>query len=404
MNILMVNNRYYPALGGSETLIKSLSEVLVEKGHEVTVLATDLAYAHGDEKVSEKPSEKASAQSYQPPSEINGVKTVRVGAVRFGRDPFTFSTEMGGWMASHADEFDIIHTFTYGYHTSFGPVIAKGFGYFKKPIVFSPHYAPSQTVPSWASALFDMSLGELTVRAADHIVLLTGKYTDFFVKHGAKGEVISVIPPIVPPIPSVSNEEKMNVRKKFKIPEGKRIVLSLGRVVEYKGIQFLIEAVKQLKNQNDWKELNAHVVVSGDGEYRVELEKKAVTAGLKDDVTFTGMVSEREKEVLYRDAGVFSLLSYSGESFGIVLAEAMSCGTPLLGSDRGAVPYVLKDGRNGFIVDPFRTDEVAGALKKLLIPATARKFEMNNREDVKRYSKENVVSKMLAVYSSLSAS
>lgn len=391
MNILMVNNRYYPALGGSETLIKRLSEALVDKGHQVTVLATDFVHAHGDEKVTGRS------------DELNGVKVIRVGAVRLGRDPFTFSTKMGGWIAAHANEFDIIHTFTYGYHTSFGPVLAKAFGYIKKPIVFSPHYAPSQTVPSWVSALFDMSLGELTVRAADHIVLLTGKYTDFFVKHGAKGEVISVIPPIVPPIPSATNEEKMNMRKKFNIPEGKRIVLSLGRVVEYKGIQFLIDAAKQLINQGEWKELNAHVVVSGEGEYRVELERKTAAAGLRDEVTFSGMVSEKEKEVLYRDAAVFSLLSYSGESFGIVLAEAMSCGTPLLGSDRGAVPYVLKDGRNGFIVDPFRTDEVAEALKKLLQPDIAEKFQQNNREDVKRYSKESVVTKMTGVYSSLSA-
>jgi glycosyltransferase involved in cell wall biosynthesis len=152
---------------------------------------------------------------------------------------------------------------------------------------------------------------------------------------------------------------------------GKRVILTLGRLDERertKGVNEVLDALPAVAEQV----ANIVYVVAGDGSDRRRLERRATAPGLKDRVIFLGLVDEAEKPDLYRLADVFALPS-RGEGFGIVLLEAMACGTPVVASRLDAGREALLDGALGILVDPSQPSTVReGILTALARPRGAR--------------------------------
>lgn len=404
MKVLMVINRYYPARGGAEHVARKIAEGMVKKGHEVTVLCSNFSKSSGGERIAFIDKTVGGLYVVSDKKIENGVRVMARRGVRFGRDPFTFISGLGGLVNRMQKDFDVVHTFTYGYHTSWMIALMKWMGFLKLPIVFSPHYALVETVPKWLVDLFDATLGKLTIRMADKIVLLTGTYREFFEKvlgsNVSKGELkkrIVVIPPVVDPIPEVSEEDLSGVMTKFGIPRGRKIVLSLSRLVEYKGVQFLVKAFGKLKQDGKLDKLGAHLVVAGTGDYVKELGSLVKDFAVEDYVTFTGEVTEAEKAALYRLAGLFALLSYSGESFGVTLAEAMSCEVPVLGSNMGAIPAVIEGYAGGKVVDPKDVNSVAINVESM-IHASRKVVKEKGSGVMDRFNHDVVVAKWEDLY------
>ena len=82
-----------------------------------------------------------------------------------------------------------------------------------------------------------------------------------------------------------------------------------------------------------------------------------------ETITFLGEISEEEKRELLRDAKGFIFPLQWSEPFGLVMIEAMACGTPVIAFPYGAVPEVVRDGETGFIVRSI--EEMVGAVKKI---------------------------------------
>jgi glycosyltransferase involved in cell wall biosynthesis len=139
---------------------------------------------------------------------------------------------------------------------------------------------------------------------------------------------------------------------------GPRIILSVGRLVHYKGIKFLIRSMAKV---------DARLVIVGDGPLRAELEREAASIGASGRVVFLGEIHD-DLINYYHASDVFALPSCErSEAFGIVQLEAMACGVPVVNTriDTG-VPYVSPDGVTGFTVPPRNSDEMAEALNRLL--------------------------------------
>jgi glycosyltransferase involved in cell wall biosynthesis len=147
---------------------------------------------------------------------------------------------------------------------------------------------------------------------------------------------------------------------------GRRVVLfvgSLNKSQQHKGLGILIAAVALLSQSHP--DLTLLVVGSGDGTdmYR----SMASAAGVAEQTVFTGYVDDRALARYYKLASVFAMPSTDrSEGFGMVYLEASAVGVPVVGSDVGGVPYAVRDGETGLLVEPRSADALCRALRTLL--------------------------------------
>src|SRR5207344_1522994 len=107
------------------------------------------------------------------------------------------------------------------------------------------------------------------------------------------------------------------------------------------------------------------LLVVGSGPQEREARRYVATRGLQG-VEFLGRVSEAEKAQLFKTADVFTSPATGGESFGIVLLEAIAAGAPIVASDIHGYKGVVRRGREGLLVPPHEPKELALALARLL--------------------------------------
>jgi rhamnosyl/mannosyltransferase len=178
---------------------------------------------------------------------------------------------------------------------------------------------------------------------------------------------------------------------------GPRIVLFVGRLVYYKGIEHLLRAIPNVPG--------AHLLIAGDGPLRGELERQAAALGLGSTVTFLGRISHDEKVACYRASRVLVLpATHRSEAFGLVQVEAFACGVPVVSTDiDSGVPFVNQHGVTGQVVPPADSGALATALGELLADEQRRR-EMGlaaRRRGEELFSRGVMLRDLLALYEGL---
>jgi glycosyltransferase involved in cell wall biosynthesis len=146
---------------------------------------------------------------------------------------------------------------------------------------------------------------------------------------------------------------------------GEEIVLSVGRLVDYKGFDTLIRAMVEARGR---------LLIAGDGPLRNSLEALARSLGLQERVVFCGELSDDRLRDLYHAAAIFALASTNRrEAFGLVQAEAMAAAKPVINTrlDSG-VPFVSLDRVTGLTVPHSDASALARAISLLLEDAALR--------------------------------
>jgi rhamnosyl/mannosyltransferase len=140
---------------------------------------------------------------------------------------------------------------------------------------------------------------------------------------------------------------------------GRRIIVSVGRLVYYKGYENLVDAMKRV---------DAHLIILGEGHLREHLEQQARNSGVSHKVSFLGEIQNRDVAPFYHAADVFALPSVArSEAFGIVQLEAMACGTPVVNTNLDSgVPTVSLNGITGLTVPPHDPVALSTAISRLL--------------------------------------
>ncbi|MCF6353732.1 MAG: glycosyltransferase family 4 protein [Candidatus Polarisedimenticolaceae bacterium] len=149
--------------------------------------------------------------------------------------------------------------------------------------------------------------------------------------------------------------------------EGKRILLTVGRLIPRKGFDTTIQALPAILKQCP----NVHYLIIGNGPYEEKLRSLTTSLGLTDHVTFAGRVPDDELADHYRSCDLFimpnrELSDHDTEGFGLVFLEANACGRAVIGGRAGGVVEAVRDKQNGLLVDGTKTDEVAASVIQLL--------------------------------------
>jgi phosphatidylinositol alpha-mannosyltransferase len=148
-------------------------------------------------------------------------------------------------------------------------------------------------------------------------------------------------------------------------------ILFLGRLVQRKGCLTLLQAINELKNVKTLPKYR--VIICGKGPLDSELKTYAREQGIVENVEFVGFVSEADKPRYYASADISVFPSQGGESFGIVLLEAMASGkAAVLGGDNSGYRSVLEP-RPDLLFDPFDASSLATKIQHFLEDAASRK-------------------------------
>jgi len=177
-------------------------------------------------------------------------------------------------------------------------------------------------------------------------------------------------------------------------PEANKIVF-LGRLVKRKGCAELIKAFALLVKTVP----TARLEIAGDGPQRTELEGLAKKLGVDNRVRFLGYINELDKPDLLATAAVACFPSLYGESFGVVLIEAMASGAQVvLGGDNPGYKTVLKD-QPKMLINPKDSSAFAGRLEELLTnKALAKNLHQWQKTAVGQYDINTVGPQILAIY------
>jgi len=151
-----------------------------------------------------------------------------------------------------------------------------------------------------------------------------------------------------------------NLAARWKLAD-RRVLLYLGSLKARKNLPVLLQALRLMLQEQD----DISLVLVGRGESEGALRLQARDLGLEEAVRFVGFVPEAEKVSWYNLADVFVLPSRL-EGFGLVAAEAMACGKPVVASRAGALPEVVADGETGLLCDPADPADFARAILHLL--------------------------------------
>ena len=186
------------------------------------------------------------------------------------------------------------------------------------------------------------------------------------------------------------------LRKKYGIAPDELILSTVQYLRPIKNPQTIVEACGVLAKRN----VRAHLFVAGDGEMLEELQALSRELGIEDRTHWLGLVPDPTN--LLQASDLF-ILSTVGEAFGLVLAESMACGVPVVGSESGGIPEVVVNGETGLLVPPLKPELFADAIEQL-----GKDKEMRSRlssQGIERvreqFSMEKTVNATIGIYESL---
>ncbi len=355
--------------GGIQTHIAELSKALAAKDVDTHVFIVGRGSA--------KPGKELEDKNYH----VHPIPCMPLPSLTLG-EYFTYSLNTTRYLKKY--DLDLVHghsMYSFGYAlTKNSPFVLTMHGTqlneFKQSIQYGAH--PNHIITDFSSMLMERYSG----RKADKIIVVSNEN---------KRDVISQYH--VPEDKIVTIPNGVDVSKfKPSTCESKTIIF-VGRLHERKGIDKLLENFSKVVLEEP--EAKLKIVGSGEDEMRLKALAKKLNLN-KRNVEFTGFISENDLYGMYTSASIFALPSYY-EGFGIVLIEAMSAGLPLVSVKTGGAVEVIKEDKNGYVVDYNNMHE---ALLKLLNDKDLRKrFGQVSRKIVEeRYDWKIIAGKILKVY------
>jgi glycosyltransferase involved in cell wall biosynthesis len=436
LRVLIVTDQYEPMVGGVPTVTRELARGLAERGHAVEVLAPS---ATGRSATAIGRSGTGAG-----PSGTGRLTVARRGSVRW---PWYEDQRLGLLGRVAASQLiggfgpDVVHVHS---PLTLGAAARSAARRRRIPVVYTNHYLPANVHPTAeradraaarvrpaapgdpavgstapatrvsavtrataaavggaastaAGALFDVGFyGYLTTFAnrCDRVTAPTATALLLLREHGlrAPSQVVSNGIDLDVYAPGPADE---SLRRRYALPEGRPLILSVGRLSPEKRADVLIEAVAA----QDVADTVLAVVGSGPDEGR--LRELAARRGVSERVRFLGFIPGPDLPGLYRLADVFAIAS-EAELQSLATMEAMASGLPVVAVNAGALGELVHAGENGFLARPGRAADVAGSLDLLCRDGQLRaRMSKSGLRIIADHDRHRLLARWESIYSAL---
>ena len=347
--------------GGVQIHIKELTQWLISKGHEVSVLAPVT-----DEGANIEPWVVSAGRPISIP--YNGA----VAKVIFG--PLA-SSRVKQWISN--GDFDLLHL-----HEPAIPSLSLLAGWAGDgPMVATFHAAANpQKVANAIGTMLDPLIERITAKIA------VSEIARETLKDRFNTEAV-----VIPNGIDTSKFEGIGIRSEWAMPNTLGFI---GRFDEpRKGLAVLLEAIPKIVSQIP----NLRILVAGPG--NPQDFNKLVPHDLRERITFLGRISEIEKAQFFKSISLYIAPNTGSESFGIILAEAMAAKTPIVASNLPAFVKLLDDGDSGAIFKSEDSDHLAETVLRMLNDKKMREeISIAGFEKAKSFDWNTVGDKILSIY------
>ncbi len=233
--------------------------------------------------------------------------------------------------------------------------------------------------------------------SGDEKIYWTWKNADALIRVNKKDvPLLRKINPNVYSIPNGFDPHKLQVlsknaaRKYLDSPIDKKIVFSLGGLIERKGFQYLIKAMRKIPNVRK----DILCFIGGDGPFRGRLEDLIQKYDLQDNIKLLGFISDKDLKYWMNAADMFVLPSLS-EGNPTVMFEALGVGLPFVGTAVGGVPEIITSEDYGLLCPPKNPD----CLAEKILEALNRQWDREKiREYAQQFTWENIAEEILEIY------
>ncbi|MDR1775528.1 MAG: glycosyltransferase [Actinomycetes bacterium] len=378
MRILMVNKYYPPHVGGIEFHVRDLAEGLVTAGHAVRVLV-----CNNERRLVEE--------------SINGVEIVRLPRL-FERASTPVARHFGQVLVHEAANADIVHfhfPYPWGEFEWVGQLASKAVPYV---ITYHSDIVRQKTALAFYKPFLDRFLNRSRLIMASSPQLI--RYSPWLAPRAAKCRQVDFGLPLDHIAGNAAAIRRGRQLRAEWSPDGAPIVLFVGRLIYYKGIEVLARAIPLVPN--------AHFVIVGRGPERARLDGLvSAHPELADRVHVIDWLDDGDLAGAYHAADLFTLPSVApSEAFGLVQIEAQAAGIPVVSTRlRTGVPYANLDGVTGLTVMPGNADGLAGAINTLLSDEDLRRRLGDQAQEraTTQFTIPRMVEHVTAVYAQASA-
>lgn len=197
--------------------------------------------------------------------------------------------------------------------------------------------------------------------------------TRYFLSYGVKHNIISLLKYYAPGTPvsyipwgidvsRVKATKRDSMLFDWKRKTGARIIICPRRLVEEKGVRYILEAMSRIIRGVP----NAHLIFTADGVLRPLLEHRANELGIASHIRFTGMVAYPKLLSMMKTADLLVVPSSGEESFGMVFLEGYALRIPIVTTTFGGIVNIVQHNKTGILVEPKNSDALARAIVRLL--------------------------------------
>ncbi len=335
MNICHFTNTFSPHVGGVARAVQTLLEDQREAGHRVLVVAPEFA------------------EGAAPPRVERSV--VRIAALtHFNQSDFSVRLPLAAALEERLAEFpaDLIHAhhpFLLG-DTALREAAKRGV-----PVVFThhtlyEHYTHYLPVQSEAAGEFAAEVATRFANRCAAVVAPSRSVRDLIVSRGVTVPV-HVIPTGIDTT-LLSTGDRNEARIAFNIPDEATVIGHLGRLAAEKNLRYLAVSIGLALRARP----EARALIVGEGPARAEMEEVFASLGVGASVVFAGKLTGRRLRDACATMDLFAFASQS-ETQGLVLAEVMAAGAPVVALDASGVREMVRDGKNGRLLPADASEE-----------------------------------------------